>query len=58
MPTTIATLIDDLEKEYGPIARRINVTLDEETGRKLCCGEKNQLTQEQINIYHKDYTQL
>ena len=48
MATPIAKFVDDLEITYGPCARRINVTRDEETGRKLCCGEKNQLTQEQI----------
>ena len=46
--TPIAQFIDLLEKNHGPVARRIDVEIDPETGRKLCCGEKNNLTQEQI----------
>ena len=48
MTTTIAKFVDDLEKLHGPIARRIEVDLDPETDRKVCHGEKNNLTQEQI----------
>eukprot|EP01048_Picozoa_sp_COSAG05_P015664 COSAG05_NODE_1914_length_3840_cov_5.230687_2_plen_709_part_00 len=46
--TPIAQFIDTLENNHGPVARRIDVEIDPETGRKLCCGEKNNLTQEQI----------
>jgi hypothetical protein len=46
--TTIAYFIAELEKTFGAVARRIKVDIDPETGRKLCHGEKNNLTQEQI----------
>ena len=46
--TTITEFIADLEKNHGPIARKIEVELDPETDRKLCHGEKNNFTQEQI----------
>ena len=46
--TTITEFIADLEKNHGPIARKIEVELDPETDRKVCHGEKNNLTQEQI----------
>ena len=41
---TIAEFIDDLEKPFGPIARRIDVELDA-TGRKECSGEQRKLAQ-------------
>ena len=47
--TTIAYFIAELEKTFGAVARRIQVDIDPETGRKLCHGEKNNLTQEQID---------
>ena len=44
----ISELIVDLEKQFGPCTRKIDVEIDFETGQKMCCGERNNFTQEQI----------
>ena len=48
MITTIVQLINDLEKIHGNVARKIDVEIDPETGKKVCRGEKNNFTQAEI----------
>jgi hypothetical protein len=45
---SIQEFVGDLAKVHGPCYRKIDVQVDPETGKKMSCGERNNLSQDQI----------
>jgi hypothetical protein len=45
---SIQEFVGDLAKVHGPCYRKIDVQVDPETDKKMSCGERNNLSQDQI----------